>query len=238
MSKKILQVEDVHTYVSGFHILQGVSFTVEKGSVTVILGRNGVGKSTLLRTIIGILKPNRGKILFKEKDITGLPSHQIINLGIGFVAAEKAIFGSLKVEENLRIAFRGGREEYSSQLEHVFNLFPDLKRLRSLKARNLSGGQQKMLAIACGIIRKSDLLIMDEPSEGLSPVFVKKVVDIVRELREEGTTILLVEQNFNVFKRIVDKCYLMDKGQIVYGTGIEELLSRPEILKQYLGVSA
>lgn len=238
MTEEILRVDGVHTYVSGFHILQGASFNVKEGSTTAILGRNGVGKTTLLKTIIGILKPKKGRIIFKGKDITGLPSHEIINLGISFVAAERAIFGSLKVEENLRIAFKGRKEDYPTLLEKVFSLFPDLKRLENLKARNLSGGQQKMLAIACGIIRKPDLLIMDEPSEGLSPVFVKKVVDIVKELNEEGATVLLVEQNFHAFKGIIDKCYLMDKGRIAYEADAEELLSRPEIISQYLGVSA
>jgi len=237
MTHHILEVDNVHTYVSGYHILQGVSFKVEEGKITTILGRNGVGKSTLLKTIIGILKPVQGKIFFKNLDITPLPPHKIINMGIAFVAAERAIFGGLTVEENLSIAFNGNREEYESRLEKIFEIFPDLRRLRKLKARNLSGGQQKMLAIACGVIKQPNLMMLDEPSEGLSPVFVRRVMETIEKLKEEGTTILLVEQNFNAVKKIAESCYFMDKGQIVYQSEIEDINKHPEILTRYLGVS-
>jgi len=237
MTNEILEVQNIHTYVSGYHILQGVSFKVKKGEITTILGRNGVGKTTLLKTVIGILKPTQGKIIFRNLNITGLPPHKIINMGIAFVAAERAIFSGLTVEENLNIAFNGKKEEYDSRLQKIFEIFPDLKRLKKLKARNLSGGQQKMLAIACGFIKEPELMMLDEPSEGLSPVFLKVVMETIEKLREEGTTILLVEQNFNAVRKIAEFCYFMDKGQIIYQSEIKEIDKNPEILKQYLGVS-
>ncbi len=235
MVDKILIVDDVHTYIGEFYILQGISFSVKKNEITAILGRNGAGKTTLMRTIIGVYKPARGRIIFKNNDITKLPTHKIVKLGIAYVPSERAIFNELTVEENLRLAYRGPKEKFEKKVEEIFELFPDLKRFYKQRGRNLSGGQQKMLAIACGLINDVDLLMLDEPSEGLSPKYVLELFSAIRDLREK-TTILIVEQNFAVVKKIADYSYIIDNGKIVAEGPMEEIASNKELLRKYLGV--
>jgi len=238
MSGGLLTVRDVHTYIAGFHILQGVCFDVEGGTITAILGRNGVGKTTTLKTIMGIYKPVRGEILFKGENIAGLPPYAIASRGISFVPSERNIFTTLTVEENLRLAYNGPKEKLSDRLENIYNLFPELKRLSTLKAGELSGGQQRMLALACGMVREHSLLILDEPSEGLSPVYVKTFFKRLREYKEEhGKTVLLVEQNFALAREVMDFVYLMDKGVVVAGFPLEKVEANRDLIRRVLGVS-
>ncbi len=238
MAGGLLTVRDLHTYIAGFHILQGMSFEVEKGSVTAILGRNGVGKTTTLKTIMGIYKPAKGEVLFRGDSIAGLPPYVITSRGISFVPSERNIFATLTVEENLRLAYNGPKEKLGDRLEVVYNLFPELKRFSSLRAGELSGGQQRMLALACGMVREHSLLILDEPSEGLSPVYVKMFFKKLREFKEEhGKTILLVEQNFALAREVMDFVYLMDKGVVVAGFPLEKMEANRDLIRRVLGVS-
>uniref|UniRef100_A0A7J3X595 ABC transporter ATP-binding protein n=1 Tax=Thermofilum pendens TaxID=2269 RepID=A0A7J3X595_THEPE len=234
----LLAVKDLHTYIAGFHILQGVSFEVEEGSVTVVLGRNGVGKTTTLKTIMGIYRPARGEVIFRGENIAGLPPYTIASKGISFVPSERNIFTTLAVEENLRLAYNGPRGKLGDRLEMVYSLFPELKRFSTLKAGELSGGQQRMLALACGMVREHTLLILDEPSEGLSPVYVKMFFKKLREFKEEhGKTVLLVEQNFALAREAMDYVYLMDKGVVVAGFPAEKVEASRDLIRRVLGVS-
>jgi branched-chain amino acid transport system ATP-binding protein len=234
----ILSVKEVHTYISGFHILQGVSFQVERLSVTAILGRNGVGKTTTLKTIMGLYKPSKGTVVFKGENVTGQPPYYITRKGISFVPSEKNIFSTLTVDENLKLAYNGPKDKISDKLELVYSLFPELKKFSGLRAGMLSGGQQRMLALACGMIREHDLLILDEPSEGLSPMYVK---NFFRRLKlftaENKKSVLLVEQNFAFAREITDYIYLMDKGVVVTGFSAGEIDQRQDVIRRILGVS-
>ena len=231
----ILIVDNVHTYIGDFYILQGVSIRVKQNEITAVLGRNGAGKTTLLRTIIGFYKPRTGKVIFKGKDITGVPTHKIAKLGISYVPSERAIFKDLTVEENLKIAYYDPKEKFNERLEFIFELFPDLKRLYKHKGRNLSGGQQKMLAISCGLINDVSLLLLDEPSEGLSPKYVMELFETISNLSDR-VAILIVEQNFSIVKKVANFGYLIDNGKIVASGPMNELSGNKELLLKYLGV--
>jgi len=230
-----LEVKDLHASINELKILQGVNFAAKSNEITVILGRNGAGKTTLFKTIVGVIKPFKGSIKLYGEEILGLPPHKIVRKGISLVASERAVFSELTVEENLKVAYRGPKEKFNDRLEKTFELFPDLKRLYRLKAGNLSGGQQRMLAIACGLINENKVILLDEPSEGLSPKILKDVYEVVRKLKEH-TTIVVVEQNFAAVKNIGDHFYLMDKGKIVLEGSLSDLEERKDLLKKYLGV--
>lgn len=237
MAGEILRVEDLHTHIAGFHILQGVNFKVSANTVTAILGRNGVGKTTTLKTIMGIYRPSKGRVIFQDEDITGLPTHIITRKGISFVPSERNVFASLTVEENLKLAYTGSREKFKEKLELVYSFFPELRTFSTLMAGELSGGQQRMLALACGMIREHSLLILDEPSEGLSPMYVKNFFRKLKNfIGKNGRTVLLIEQNFAYAKEIVDYLYLMDKGTVVAGFPASEIGQRKEIIQKILGV--
>ena len=238
MAGTLLAVKELHTYISGFHILQGVSFEVEGGTVTAILGRNGVGKTTTLKTIMGVYKPAKGDILFQGESIAGLPPYAVTSRGISFVPSERNIFATLTVEENLRLAYNGPRGKLEDRLELIYSIFPELRRFAGLRAGELSGGQQRMLALACGMVREHTLLILDEPSEGLSPAYVKAFFRELRGFKEEqGKTVLLVEQNFALAKEIVDYVYLMDRGVVIAGFPADEVEKRRDLIRKVLGVS-
>ena len=232
----LLRVEGLHSYIQQFHVLQGVSFEAEKGEATVILGRNGVGKSTLFRSIVNVIKPAQGHVFFKEKEVTGLPTHKVVRMGIAMVPSSRSVFAGLTVRENLKIAYREKKADYQSRLASVFSTFPELEHAYDRSSASLSGGEREMLAIACGLVNRAELLMLDEPSEGLSPLAVTKVMEALNTLKKD-TTILLVEQNFNAAKLVGDTCYFMDKGQITYKTKIDELKKDSGVLKKYLGVS-
>jgi branched-chain amino acid transport system ATP-binding protein len=232
----LLKVEELHAYIQQFHVLQGVTFEASEGKATVILGRNGVGKTTLFRTILNILKPAEGHVFFDQKEITGLPTYKVVRSGIAMVPSSRSVFATLTVKENLGIAYRGPKDEFQKRLSEMFGMFPELERAYDRDASSLSGGEREMLAIACGLVNKAKLLMLDEPSEGLSPLMVTKVMDALNKLKKD-TTVLLVEQNFNAAKLVGDDCYFMDKGQITFQTKMDELKKDSGILKKYLGVS-
>ncbi|MEM3577480.1 MAG: ABC transporter ATP-binding protein [Candidatus Bathyarchaeia archaeon] len=232
----LLNVEDMHTYIGPFHILQGVSFTAKKGKLTVILGRNGAGKTTLLRSIMNMIPTKSGKVIFKGEEITKLPTYKIARMGIAYVPSQRRIFGKLTVEENLQLAFKGPKDSYETRLQFIFNVFPDLKNMLKDKARNLSGGQQKMLLIARAMINENELLLIDEPTEGLSPILVKKFSETLIKLKEQ-VTIILVEQSFKLAREVGDECYILDMGRIVHYGNMEDVAEDKELLKKHLGVS-
>jgi branched-chain amino acid transport system ATP-binding protein len=230
----VLDVKDIHTYYGDSYILQGVSLKIDQGSIVGILGRNGMGKTTLIRSIIGLTPPRRGHILFKGIDITRLPPHKIARMGIGLVPQGRRIFKSLSVQENLTAtAMNRGR---NWNLDRLFGLFPVLKTRKTQKAGRLSGGEQQMLATARGLRCEPDLLLMDEPSEGLAPLMVRELGQMIQQLKTEGFSFLLVEQNVAFALKVVDYICVMSKGTIVYSSTPEELLHNEEIKSQYLGV--
>ena len=233
----MLELRDVHTYYGDSYVLQGISLTVKDGSVVALLGRNGMGKTTTIRTIIGFNPPRRGTISFKDRIISGLPANQIARMGIGLVPQGRRIFPSLSVTENLTMAARTSRQE-GWNLEKVYSLFPILKERGRNKGNLLSGGEQQMLTIARALMTNPDLLLLDEPSEGLAPVIVKEVGRIIGQLKQQGFSILLVEQNLSMALKVADYVYVISKGKIVYESPPADLKANEEIKAKYLGVNA
>ena len=234
MSEMMLEINDIHTFIGQFHILEGVSVNVRRGSITVLLGRNGAGKTTTLRSIMGLNPARNGNILYQGKDITRRASYKIAQLGIGFVPENRAIFKELSVRENLEIAQRKSGDLRNTQ-DFIFELFPDLLRLIELPGGNLSGGQQQMLAIARALVPDNELLLIDEPSEGLAPVIIDQLMAAIRTLSEHKT-VLLVEQNFRVASRLADQYVIIDDGQSVQSGFMLDLIDDPDTIQRYLGV--
>ena len=237
--KNLLEIQDAHVYIGSFYILQGISLVVPKGEVTLLLGRNGSGKTTTMKSILGIYPPKEGKIVFKGEEISNLPTHKIVNKGMGYVPDTRRIFGTLTVEQNLVVSMRKGssREDMQKRLDLIFDLFPDMKGFLKQRAGTLSGGQQQMLAVARALMNENDLLLIDEPTEGLSPLLAKNLIDSLDRLKEFAT-ILLVEQNFRTVSKLGDNYYIFDNGRIVHeGTNMSELIDDKALVAQYLGVS-
>ncbi|MBE9914441.1 ABC transporter ATP-binding protein [Paenibacillus donghaensis] len=232
----LLQLESVETYIGQFHILQGVTMQAEKGEITVLLGRNGAGKTTTLRTIMGMNPAAQGRIAFNGEPIQKLAAHQIARRGIGYVPEDQGIFADLTVGETLRIALRHKDAGAAERLEWMHELFPDLVKFRDRKSGLLSGGQKQMLAIARAYVNNSELLLIDEPSKGLAPIMVKKLMDAILQMKER-TTVLLVEQNFMMAGTIGDKYYLMDEGMIVSAGPMASLHENEELRRKYLGIA-
>jgi branched-chain amino acid transport system ATP-binding protein len=231
----ILEVRDVHTYYGDAYVLQGLSLTLEDGQILGLLGRNGVGKTTLVNTIVGFNPPRRGSVVFKGADITGQASFKTVQGGMGLVPQGRRVFPSLSVEENLKVAERsGGRHGWN--LERVYELFPRLKERHDQRARTLSGGEQQMLAIGRGLMTNPDCLIMDEPSEGLAPIIIHGVWEAIAKLKKEGLSILLVEQNAALALKLVDYVHVMSKGRVVYSALPQELWANDEVKSRYLGI--
>ncbi len=233
----LLELNDVHTYYGASHILQGVSLNVEKGEIVSLLGRNGVGKTTTLRTIMGILHPKSGRIKFGDADITKYPTHRISKLGINYVAQENPVFPDLSVRENLAIApVRLGAK--NGGLEEIYEYFPLLKERRNQAASSLSGGERRILAFARQLRGKPDLLLLDEPFTGLSPVITGQFAQILKKFNEGmGTSVLLVEQHATLALKLANRCYIMTKGKISF-EGSSEEAGKSEELKRLLGVYA
>jgi len=229
-----LRADDIHTYRGEGHILQGVSLAAEKGTVVAVLGRNGVGKTTLIRSLIAFTPPRRGRVELAGNDVTGWPSYRIVQLGIAIVPQGRRVFPSLSVREHLDIARRGARDGWD--IERVFALFPRLAERASNRARTLSGGEQQMLAVARALIGNPRILLMDEPTEGLSPFIVDELKSLIRRLKDGGMTILLVEQNLRFALEVADYTYVMDKGRIVHAALPAALEADTEIKATYLGV--
>lgn len=231
----LLEINDIHTYIEQYHILQGVSFQAKKGEVSVLLGRNGAGKTTTLRTIMGLNPASKGEIIFNGVDITKKPTYEIANMKIGYVPEDQAIFNGLTVEENLRVAMRKEDEAAMERQEYVLNLFPDLKKFWKKDGGYLSGGQKQMLAMARAFVNEAELLLIDEPSKGLAPIIVDKVMEALVEMKKE-TTIVLVEQNFYMASQIGDTYTLIDDGKTIQSGLMSELIHDNELQHRYLGI--
>jgi branched-chain amino acid transport system ATP-binding protein len=231
----MLKIVDIHTYYGDSYVLQGVSMEVAQGSVVALLGRNGVGKTTLIRSIVGFTPSRRGAILFNGRDITRMDSYKIIKLGISLVPQGRRVFPSLTVKENLAIAERcSGARRWD--FPKIYALFPRLEERCEQRASTLSGGEQQMLAIARALISNPLFILMDEPTEGLAPVLVREVGDAILKLKEEGLSIFLVEQNLAFARKFADTVHLMSKGLIVYSSTPDQLWEDQEAKHRYLGV--
>jgi branched-chain amino acid transport system ATP-binding protein len=230
-------VASIHTFLGKSHILQGVSLDIEKGSITALLGRNGVGKSTTLKSIIGITRPQKGSILLKGEEIVGQRSYKVCRRRIGYVPEERRIFPSLTVRENLLIGMQPAQKVNNPwTVDKIFEYFPHLKRLDRRKGGHLSGGEQQMLAIARTLMGNPELMLVDEPMEGLAPQMVDMVTDLLREINKEGCSMLLVEHAIDVALSLASQAYIMSKGQIVFHGTSEEVYADEEVRKKYLEV--
>jgi branched-chain amino acid transport system ATP-binding protein len=233
----ILELKEVHTYYGESHVLQGVSLNVGEGSVVALLGRNGMGKTTTIHSIIGITPPRRGTILYKGQDLTGLQPYQIPRTGIALVPQGRRIFPSLSVKENLTVAAVRSRNGEGWTLEKVYGLFPVLKQRAAFRGNLLSGGEQQMLAIGRGLMTNPDMLLMDEPSEGLAPLVIRDVTEVIKQLHQGGLSMLLVEQNLHMAIAVADYVYLLNKGRTVYESLPSELKKNEQVVTTYLGVA-
>jgi branched-chain amino acid transport system ATP-binding protein len=233
----LLELEDVHTFYGTIEALKGISLTVRKGEIVTLIGANGAGKSTTLRTINGINKPRRGRIRFGGRDITGMPAHQVVKLGISQSPEGRRLFGRMSVLENLELgAFqRTDKPEIATDMERVFELFPRLKERRTQKAGTLSGGEQQMVAMGRAMMARPTLLLLDEPSMGLAPIFVERIFDIVREINKQGTTVLLVEQNALMALSVANRGYVLETGRIALADDAAALRGNEQVRKTYLG---
>ena len=229
----MLQLENVHAYYGDSHVLHGVSMHIDKGEVVSLLGRNGAGKTTTVLTIMGYLEPGPGRIVYRGQDLKGIPPHQVARRGFGFVPQERGIFPSLTVEENLTVA---ARRDGRWTLELAYELFPRLRERRSNLGFQLSGGEQQMLSIGRALMLNPQVILLDEPSEGLAPIIVEEIVQVLRKLREEGLAVLLVEQNLRVALDLSDRHYVMSKGQVCYTGTSGELEHNEQVLSEYLSV--
>jgi branched-chain amino acid transport system ATP-binding protein len=235
----MLALENVNAYYGDSHILHGVSFAVNAGEVVCLLGRNGAGKTTTVLTIMGYLKPRPGHIRYRDRDIAALAPYQVARLGFGFVPQDRGIFPSLTVRENLTVFARGGGQGADRRrwtLERIFDLFPNLRARERNLGFQLSGGEQQMLSIARALLRNPTLLLLDEPSEGLAPMIVQEIIDVLKSLKREGLAILLVEQNLRAALAVADRHHVMNKGEICFTGSSAELEGNDYVLRNYLSV--
>lgn len=230
----MLEVQGVHTFYGLGHILFDVSLRVHAGEVVCLLGRNGAGKTTTLRSIIGVTPPRHGRIRYKGEDIVGQEPYMLARQGIGYVPDDRRIFADLTVDENLEIAHRTTADRQGWDIARVHDLFPVLKEKRSLRGGHLSGGEQKMLALARALVGNPELLLLDEPMEGLAPLLVRMLEERIRALKAAGLTVLLAEQNVQAALRLADRCYVIDDGRIRYEGTVADLKENDEVRKRYL----
>ncbi len=233
----MLKIENLHVFYGGIHALKGISMEVPEGKIVTLIGANGAGKSTTLRTIVGLVKPKDGKIYYQDEDITGKPSHYIVRKGIALVPEGRRVFANLTVYENLLMGGynRPEDEEFKKDLDYVFSLFPRLLERKNQLAGTLSGGEQQMLALGRALMSRPKLMMLDEPSLGLAPKLVEDVFKSIQEIHRNGTTILLIEQNAMAALQIADYGYVLETGKIVLeGTG-EDLLHNEDVKRAYLG---
>jgi len=231
----MLALSDVHTYYGESHVLQGITLSVSPGEVVTILGRNGMGKTTLMRSIIGFTPPRRGRVRFKGDDITRWPPYRMVERGMALVPQGRRVFASLTVRENLEVARHGQRGRWT--LPRVLELFPRLGDRVKNRGNKLSGGEQQMLAIGRALMTDPDLLLMDEPTEGLAPLLVRDVGRVIAGLKREGLSILLVEQNLPLALSVADRVHILSRGQIVHSSRPAELMANEEVKSRYLGVA-
>jgi len=237
----LLEVKELNTYYGDSHALQNMSLAVDNGEIVALLGRNGMGKSTTLKSIMGLLKPKSGSVIFQEKQITGFPPYKVAKEGIGYVPEERRIFPNLTVMDNLKMGIKHGRAAKSDSnnfwtFERIFKHFPFMKERSHQKGALLSGGEQQMLAIGRTLMGNPGLLMVDEPTEGLAPVMVQEVRDILAEINKTGVSILLVEHNLKVAMSLADRVYLMGKAHLGFSGTKDELEARPDIRAKYLEV--
>ena len=234
----LLEVSDLHVHYGKSHILQGASLGVDRGEIVCLLGRNGVGKSTTLKSIMGLVAPSGGRVAFKGTSIGGWPPHRIARLGLGYVPEERRIFPTVTVKENLLIGRKRAPRADAADwtLERVYVAFPRLRERQRQRAGSLSGGEQQMLTIGRTLMGNPELLLLDEPTEGLAPMLVEQVEQIVLEVRRAGTPILLVEQSMETTLALAQRVYVMSKGQVVFGGSVAELEASAAVRKQYLEV--
>lgn len=227
----MLEVEGINTYYDVSHIIFDVSLSVERGEVVGLLGRNGAGKSTTMKSIMGIVPPKDGKIIYKGKDITGTKPFLCFRMGIGYVPDDRRVFADLTVDDNLDIVYRRS-DEWNK--ERVYSLFPALKVIKNRRAGHLSGGEQQMLTIARALMGSPEFLLLDEPTEGLAPLIIRDLEEQIIRLKEAGISILLSEQNVRSALKIIDRAYVIDNGRIRFEGSVEELTADAEIMKKYL----
>ncbi|MFC5384769.1 ABC transporter ATP-binding protein [Aquamicrobium segne] len=232
----ILAVSDIHTYYGDSHILQGVSLEVRRGECTALLGRNGAGKTTTLRSIVGLTPARSGRIVFANQDISGWTTHRIVRLGLGYVPENRGIFSNLTVREHLMVAVWASGVS-SQRLDQVLAIFPRISERMDNLGQQLSGGEQQMLSIARALLGEPDLLVLDEPSEGLAPIIVNEVSDTLARIKETGTSILLVEQNAEMALSLADSVTILSQGRVQFSGTPKELEEAPRISEAYLGVS-
>ena len=236
MPEPLLSLSGVNTHIGQYHILHGVDFTVERNSLTMLLGRNGAGKTTCLRTIMGLWRASAGEVRYEGRDVTQLPTPDIARLGVAYVPENMGIFAGLTVRENMLLAARAGEPE-AKRLEWIHGLFPAMKTFWNSLAGNLSGGQKQMLAISRAIVEPRKLLLVDEPTKGLAPAIIANMVEAFRELKRTDTTILVVEQNFNFARQLGDTVAVMDDGRVVHSGPMAELAADEAMQSKLLGLS-
>ena len=233
----MLEVKDLEVYYGMIQAIKGISFEVNKGEVIALIGANGAGKTTTLHTITGLLSPKKGSVMFEGKDITKIPAHKIVSMGMAHVPEGRRVFADLSVYENLKLGAytRKDKENLNKDLESIYERFPRLAERKNQSAGTLSGGEQQMLAMGRALMSKPSIILMDEPSMGLSPILVNKIFDIIESISKSGTTVLLVEQNAKKALSIADRAYVLETGKIVTSGKASELLEDDSIKKAYLG---
>ena len=233
----MLEVRDLQVYYGMIHAIKGISFDVNRGEVIALIGANGAGKTTTLHTITGLLAPKSGSVLFEGKDITKVPAHKIVSMGMAHVPEGRRVFAELSVYENLKMGAytRKDKKEIEESLANVYKRFPRLEERKNQMAGTLSGGEQQMLAMGRALMSKPKIILMDEPSMGLSPIFVNEIFDIIRAVSESGTTVLLVEQNAKKALSISDRAYVLETGTITMSGKAKDLLEDEAVKKAYLG---
>ena len=231
----MLKIEGLSVNYGGIKAVRNISLEVPEGKIVTLIGANGAGKSTTLRTISGLVKPNAGKISFLDEDITGMDSAQIVKRGITLVPEGRRVFPNLTVYENIRIGAYLRKDDWTKDVDWVYDLFPRLRERNWQRAGTLSGGEQQMLAVARALISRPKLIMMDEPSLGLAPLIIKDIFEIIKEIRNQGVTVLLIEQNANMALKIADIGYVLETGQITLTGPGQELLSNPDVKAAYLG---
>ena len=233
----MLKVDNIDVYYGAIHAIKGISIEVPKGEIVTLVGSNGAGKSTTLRTISGLMKPKNGAILFEDKNIVGVPAHKIVGMGLCQVPEGRHVFANMSVMENLELGayLRSDKDEIARDLEDVFKKFPRLLERKDQISGTLSGGEQQMLAMGRALMSRPRLLLLDEPSMGLAPLLVKEIFNIIKEINESGTTVLLVEQNANMALSIAAKAYVLETGRIALAGTAQELASSEAVRKAYLG---
>jgi branched-chain amino acid transport system ATP-binding protein len=236
----VLEVRDIHSYYGKSHILHGVSLDLQEGELVCLLGRNGVGKSTTLKSIMGVVRPKQGSIRFNDQELVGKAPYQIAHIGVGYVPEDRRIFRSLTVHENLLMGIKGGKKEDKGEgvwtIERAYQLFPKLVVRRNNKGGHLSGGEQQMLTVVRTLMGNPQVILVDEPTEGLAPLIVKDVLDMLSTVRKSGVTVLMVEQNFKAAIKLADRFYIMSKGQMVFEGDTAALLAAEDVRKNYLEV--